>query len=181
MTTIMLQREELEARGIAALARLIPIAHRDHGGAVRIRRFLIGLYNGSTFPFDLTDFRVLDRQNQEDCMAVLAMDIHGPSVEIHHRIPGTSEVIADWAADAWPLATPEELEELLRETAGAEWPWSNDLCQRVDRALGRAGSDDQERDVAEYLIGTGALPAAAIDLFGDELERNLDDDADDGR
>lgn len=93
-------RGEREARGEGALERLIEIAYRDHGGAVRVRNFLLGLYNGQTFKFDLTELRSLDRETQEDVLAVLAMDIDGPSVEIHCR-PG-AEIIAQWAADAWP-------------------------------------------------------------------------------
>jgi hypothetical protein len=99
---LMLPRAAKEARGVPALERLVRIAHADHGQACRVRRFLLGLYNGQTFPFDLTDLRSLDQPVQEDCLAVLAMDIDGPSQEVHNRIPGTSEVIAEWAAVAWP-------------------------------------------------------------------------------
>lgn len=98
---IMLPRGEAEQRGIPALARLIEVAHGDSGQCGRVRRFLLGLYNGGTFPFDLTDLRALDWNIQDDCLAVLAMDMD-PWTEVHHRIPGTSEVIATWAAEAWP-------------------------------------------------------------------------------
>ncbi|HUE84496.1 MAG TPA: hypothetical protein VMO26_00310 [Vicinamibacterales bacterium] len=98
----MLPRAQNEARGIPALERLIRIAHGDHGQACRVRRFLLGLYNGEAFPLDLTDLRALDHDVQEDALAVLAMDMDGPSVEVQNRISGTSEVIAEWAADAWP-------------------------------------------------------------------------------
>jgi hypothetical protein len=102
-STIIMQRcrEDTERRGIPALARLIKIAHGDTGQCGRVRRFLLGLYNGGTFPFDLTDLRAVDRAIQEDALAVLAMDMT-PRVEVHHRIPGKSEIIATWAADAWP-------------------------------------------------------------------------------
>lgn len=106
--------EDFVARGIAAqdavdlvtsaldaLHRLIEIGHRDHGQAVRVRRFLLGLYNGGTFPFDLTDLRSLDESVQRDCLAVLAFDMQG-RVEVHNWLPGTSRVIADWAQEAWP-------------------------------------------------------------------------------
>lgn len=100
MRIMLSSRIEREARGLAALERLLPIAARDHGGAVRVRNFLLGLYNGSAFPFDLTDLRMLDPEIQEDVLAVLAMDIDGPSVEIHCR-PG-ARIIEQWARDAWP-------------------------------------------------------------------------------
>lgn len=86
---------------LAALSRLIDHAHGDNGGAQRIRRFLLGLYNGATFPFDLTDLRMLDDGNQRDVLAVLATDVLG-RVEVHHWLPGKSDVIAAWADEAWP-------------------------------------------------------------------------------
>jgi hypothetical protein len=102
MSIMLDTRSEREDRGEAALGRLINIAYGDTGQCGRVRRFLLGLYNGATFPFDLTDLRSLDLNIQEDCLAVLAMDCDGPSVEVHKRIPGHSEVIARWADEAWP-------------------------------------------------------------------------------
>jgi hypothetical protein len=102
-TAIMLNRTALEARGLPALRRLIRVASTDTGQAGRVRRFLIGLYNGSAFPFDLTDLRCLDLGIQEDALAVLAMDIDGPSVEIHCR--PDAAIVAEWAKAAWPRDT----------------------------------------------------------------------------
>jgi hypothetical protein len=93
-------RAEREARGLAALERLLPIAARDTGQSGRVRNFLLGLYNGQAFPFDLTDLRMLDDAIQEDVLAVLSMDIDGPAVEIHCR-PG-ARIIEQWAREAWP-------------------------------------------------------------------------------
>ena len=45
-------------------------------------RFLLGLYNGYRFKFDLTDFRLFDSGNFNRCMLVLAMD-HTPKAEVH--------------------------------------------------------------------------------------------------
>jgi hypothetical protein len=67
---------------LASLCDLFEMAQRDHGGARVARRFLLSLYNGSRFPFDLTDFRLLDTARFEQCMAVLAMD-HTPAAEVH--------------------------------------------------------------------------------------------------
>lgn len=93
-------RERTERRGIPALARLIDVGRGHSGQCGRVRRFLIGLYNGSDFPFDLTDLRAVDRAMQQDALAVLEMDMT-PSVEVHRRIPGVSEIVAEWAAEAW--------------------------------------------------------------------------------
>jgi hypothetical protein len=99
---MLTSRAERETRGNAALERLLPIAARDHGQAVRVQRFLLGLYNGSNFPFDLNELRGLDLALMEDCLAVLAMDMDGPAVEIHRR-PGAG-IVARWAEDVWPNA-----------------------------------------------------------------------------
>lgn len=95
----MSNRKTREEPGESALRRLVAIGGGDSGQCVRIRHFLLGLYNGPDNPFDLTELRALDHAIQEDCLAVLAMDMDGPSVEVHQR-PGGS-AIADWAALAW--------------------------------------------------------------------------------
>lgn len=79
------QRPALVVAGVQALNRLIPVAmdFTDQGRAVG--RFLLGLYNGEDFPFDLTDLRGLDLALFEDCVTVLVMD-YSPEVEVHERI-----------------------------------------------------------------------------------------------
>ena len=68
------QRPQIHAEGEAALRRLFKVAQGDSGQCGRIARFLLGLYNGPRFPFDMTDFRGLDRELFVDCIAVLRMD-----------------------------------------------------------------------------------------------------------
>lgn len=81
MATRARERDERAAQlpatrleGEAALRRLLPIAQRDTGQSSVVARFLMNLYNGNRFPFDMTDFRRLDYELFEDCMAVLKMD-----------------------------------------------------------------------------------------------------------
>lgn len=88
-----------ELAGEPALRRLVAIARNDSGQAQRVRRLLLGLYNGEAFPFDLTDLRTLDREIVRDVLYVLAMDSQ-PRVEIHMR--EGAEIVATWAGDAWP-------------------------------------------------------------------------------
>ena len=59
---------------IAALHRLWEIAWRNSGQPRHVARFLLSLYNGERFPFDLSDFRCLDTKIFEDCLLVLEMD-----------------------------------------------------------------------------------------------------------
>lgn len=70
----------------AAALRLYTLASRhDNGQARYVGKFLVGLYNGQRFPFDLTDFRCLDTSLFMDCLHVLIMD-HQPKQEIHMLI-----------------------------------------------------------------------------------------------
>lgn len=68
--------------GLAALQRLLEIAHRNTGQSCVAARFLLSLYNGDRFPFDLSDFRCLDSEVFKDCLAVLVMD-NQPQREVH--------------------------------------------------------------------------------------------------
>ena len=60
--------------GVSALLRLVAAARQPTGQGHRLRRFLLGLYNGPEWPFDLTDLRNLDRDLQQDVLAVLQLD-----------------------------------------------------------------------------------------------------------
>lgn len=68
--------------GVAALQRLLNIAQGHSGQCKYVAEFLLGLYNGNRFKFDLTDFRCLDTAIFVDCLEVLKMD-HCPVREVH--------------------------------------------------------------------------------------------------
>ncbi len=97
------QRPQVLAEGTAALLRLFQVAQGDTGQSGRIARFLLGLYNGPRFPFDLTDFRAIDRALFADCMAVLRMDA-SPEQEVHRYFPNGGDAFerlaARWTDDA---------------------------------------------------------------------------------
>lgn len=76
-------RIELEEAGFEALQRLYEAACTDTGQAGVVGCFLLGLYNGKRFPFDLTDLRRLDDALFNDCMQVLTMDARLTPREIH--------------------------------------------------------------------------------------------------
>lgn len=78
-------QQRIEEQGFEALQRLYLLAmdfHHDHG--VVAARFLLGLYNGYRFPFDLTDLRLLDAASFQDAMAVLVMDARLTRKEVHN-------------------------------------------------------------------------------------------------
>ncbi|THG81486.1 hypothetical protein E5198_12070 [Pseudomonas sp. A-1] len=88
------QRPAIRAAGIAALERLAPVALRGTGQSRVIGRFLLGLYNGSDYPFDLTDFRLLDGDLFDDCLALLRMDSQ-PEREVHEYLVDGEAVFAE--------------------------------------------------------------------------------------
>jgi len=97
ISNFQIERKAVLGLGIPALHRLAKIAQRDTGQAVTVRLFLLGLYNGYRFPFDLTNFRVLDSDLFTDCMVLLTMDARATVQEIHQYLENGSELFEDWA------------------------------------------------------------------------------------
>lgn len=98
------QRHAVVTSGMQALNRLIPVAVRPTGQGRAVGRFLLGLYNGPEYRFDLTELRGLDLSKFEDCLRVLMMD-YSPEVEIHERVPNGqaiwAELVAMWGREVW--------------------------------------------------------------------------------
>lgn len=92
-----IERETVLAAGLPALQRLAKIAQRDTGQAVTVRRFLLGLYNGHRWPFDLTTLRGLDRDLFDDCMALLRLDARATVKEVHQYFTNGGELFAAFA------------------------------------------------------------------------------------
>lgn len=110
------QRPALQAAGFEALQRLYAVAIGHSGQCRYVARFLLCLYNGQRFPFDLTDLRGLDRALFDDCMTVLRMDARAHVREVHTYFDKGSakfEALAEqWRIqDMWKLKQRcEELE-----------------------------------------------------------------------
>ena len=110
------EQAEAQADGIPALMRLVEIAHLRGAGDTsqnhHVRRFLLGLYNGSRWPFDMTRLRCIDADLQRDALAVLRMDVN-PAKEVHCYIEGGTKLFNSWweaedAHDAWQKKQAEE-------------------------------------------------------------------------
>jgi len=90
------------AAGVPALLRLVEVAQGDTGQSGVCGRFLLGVYNGTAFPFNLVDLRRLDPDLWQDCMAVLAMD-KSPRKEVHQLVADGyaiwEELKKAWGAD----------------------------------------------------------------------------------
>jgi hypothetical protein len=83
-------RPDIEEAGEEALRRLFAVAQGDSGQCRFIARFLLGLYNGQRFPFDLTVLRAIDVELFDDCIAVLKMDAM-PKQEVHRYFENGGE------------------------------------------------------------------------------------------
>lgn len=91
------KRPAIVAAGEPALARLASMAVRPTGQGAVLGRFLLGLYDGQTYPFDLTELRGLDLDLFEDCLRVVMMD-YSPEVEVHQRVPNGPAIWRELAA-----------------------------------------------------------------------------------
>lgn len=78
-------RERYTPEQQRAISRLYETvrAMGDTGGGIRCAKFLLGLYNGTRFPFDLTDLRCLDSALYQAAMTVLHMDARHCYCEVH--------------------------------------------------------------------------------------------------
>lgn len=91
------ERQAVTEAGIPALIRIAKIAEGDTGQAVTVRCFLLGLYNGYRFPFNLITLRGLDKALFDDCMAVLKLDARATRQEVHQYLENGSALFDRWA------------------------------------------------------------------------------------
>jgi len=91
------ERHAVTEAGIPALIRLAEIAEGDTGQAATVRRFLLGLYNGYRFPFNLITLRGLDKALFDDCIAVLKLDARATRQEVHHYFDNGGELFERFA------------------------------------------------------------------------------------
>ena len=87
----------IESRAMLGLQE-IETAIRVHpttGGARRLVRFLAGLYNGTDYPFDLTELRGLDTQLANACLDYLNYDRLGKT-EVHKHLVNGERDLHRW-------------------------------------------------------------------------------------
>lgn len=118
---------EIRARGEAALRRLLPIAQNSSGQCRYVAAFLLGLYNGSRFPFDLTNLRAVDRAIFDDCIAVLQMDAQLLK-EVHLYFDDGGAVF-ERLAEQWVIVDREKLHRVIKEARFPDDPFYNDVRQ----------------------------------------------------
>jgi len=82
------QRElEAEQQGLSSLEHLICVAQGHSGQSHHLRRLLLALYNGDSWPFEMQRLRGLDPALQADALAVIQMATYSGH-EIHTFIEG---------------------------------------------------------------------------------------------
>lgn len=74
------------------LRMLIEIGLGDTDQSRHVRLFLLGLYNGNTWPFNLNRLRRIDKNLQVACLELLKVDTFQPIQEIHRYIESGSEI-----------------------------------------------------------------------------------------
>lgn len=111
-----MDRDIIETRGAAALQRLFAVAHRDSGQCRYTACFLLGLYNGRRFPFDLTDLRAIDDALFNDCMTVLRMDARLTRQEVHLYVEGGGKAFEQLAKD-WSVEDVAKVREDAKRAA----------------------------------------------------------------
>jgi hypothetical protein len=107
------RRRQAEAEGVPALVRLVHVAQGGSGQCHHVRRFLLGLYNGPVWPFDLTRLRALDVELQDDALAVLRMDME-PRCEVHQRIEGGDLIFEEF----WRTEDPDGERHMFQDREG---------------------------------------------------------------
>ncbi len=97
MAELETERQAATEAGIPALLRLVNVAERDSDQANTVRSFLLGLYNGYRFPFNLVRLRGLDKTLFDDCMTVLMLDARATTQEIHQYLNDGGDRFERWA------------------------------------------------------------------------------------
>lgn len=93
----------MNATQAEALKRVWRMAEGNHGGAGVCAKFLLGLYNGERFKFDLTELRRLDDDMWNACVEVLRLDAH-PRYEVHdwlNQLYGVTDMGPRFELLAW--------------------------------------------------------------------------------
>ena len=76
-----------------ALVKVIKMALDDCGGGRVCRDFLLSLYNGRDYPFNMNDLRNLDGGLYAACITIMNIDCRpNPPFEIHEWFDNGSEV-----------------------------------------------------------------------------------------
>jgi hypothetical protein len=135
---------EIMERARTALQRITNAIERNPGTGQsrRLVRFLAGVYNGSDFPFDLTDLRVLDTELANACIDYLNYD-RIAKAEVHTHLPGGGRQMQAILRDAGVQASPRFSEDDAHQSRLFA------LAARLDRNV-----DEFVREAIEDFLST---------------------------
>ncbi|WP_454744038.1 DUF7673 family protein [Cupriavidus necator] len=154
--------------GLDSLTYLLTVAEGDTNQAGTVARFLAGLYNGTDFPFDLTELRGLDADLFEHCLAVLRLD-NQPKVKIHRYLPDGNErfqrLIADWNLSPIEPPPPEGARLQARYASYGNAPGYRDMSLYF-----RLEGDLERQAPIELCLSARDTAAVARDIV--ELHRH---------
>ena len=97
-----------------AVKRLFAAAQRGSAQSGSIARFLLALYEGKRFPFDLTELRSVHHELFSDCLTVLRMDVNTRQ-EIHSMVDGGGKAF-EQLAEKWAVLDVTALRDAARLT-----------------------------------------------------------------
>lgn len=141
---IQKRQEQAHADGIPALKRLFEIAHGHSGQSKHTAAFLLGLYNGYRFPFDLTDLRCVDTEIFDDCMRVLKMDA-SPRREVHTYFPNGGKAFEELAR-RWGISDLKRLRDIctqIRDQGVESFEHESvNLTMQIEHAFANTWPDD---------------------------------------
>lgn len=122
------------ARGALEVIERAIREHPTTGQAGRLARFLAGVYNGSDFPFELTELRALDTELANACLDYLNYDRLGKR-EVHHHLSGGDRELHQWFRD-YRIEPALRLGERQAETlAKLEEQSGRDRYELLDEAV----------------------------------------------
>lgn len=70
-----LDSAHLVTNGVKAILPLVKVALGNTGQSQYVRRFLLGLFNSRSWPFDLLSLRCLDSDLQKACISLLTLNV----------------------------------------------------------------------------------------------------------
>lgn len=138
-----------QVEGEPALRRLFDIAHGHSGQCRYVAAFLLGLYNGSRFPFDLTDFRAVDSEIADDFERVLRMDAFARQ-EVHTYFANGGKRF-EALAERWRIPDVRRLKLVvsqIRERGAGSFGSETQLRAEIQHAMESSWPADEQPDAA---------------------------------
>lgn len=166
-----MDKDILETKGVSALRRLYEVACGHSGQCRYVAAFLLGLYNGQRFPFDLTDLRAIDAAFFEDCMTVLRMDARLTRQEVHRYFDEGGKKF-NALAEAWNIDDVLKIrEDAKRASQPVGAPASLHDGGHFEARLSTYGDAPGYRDVTIYLrCGPASNTEVCLKLTPDDGE-----------